>query len=717
MKRIPIILFIFLCTFPIRLQGEDDSYYSLTSLAQKCEKAYHAGEAVILSERLKEFTEALDAEQWRNDFDKKEFTGIQYKFLSDLAYLNAEYANAVSYADSALFYSCYVQAPLFKQNIFIEKAQSQLVLRQFEAAEQSLSCALQMEIPDSTYSDCESSRALCLAYQKKFDVAFQTMKDLYACIPTVRLDSDRAMERDRRLAKIQILQLESQDNQAGDGYRLVVEEYTRYFNKRKKEIVARFSVMNSTEREGVWLTQRQFLADCYRLAEFAPGLVYNAALFNKNLLLQFSARNSKFKDCIWQDVRQGLPKNGAAIEFITYFKDKETMIAAVVVTKNAQTPVFVPIGTLENLLSHQIQGGMTVKYVIGDDSKRAKNAIYTDKWLMKAIWNDDLRRAISGCRDVFFSADSFLHQLAIEYMYPESCSPEFHRLTSTRDLCNGYSQVKVSDAQALICANIDFQAEATDVVFPGNDDLAFDNLSHKGIFLRRLEGSRKELDYLRASRAEYKDTIFSDSEATEAAFLAKVGKFNIIHISTHGFFDGKLEIPVEGLKPHLTDKSLSQSVLFFSGAGANLRNKESAKGITDGIVSARELSELDMTNVDLCVLAACQTGLGEVSYDGVYGIQRGLKNAGVKAMILSLWSIDDDATSIFISSLYKYLSEDKDVHSAFVKARKDLSKRRKKPVSKFSAGKLIHIKNEMDVTYSDPFFSNAFILIDDIKSN
>lgn len=79
----------------------------------------------------------------------------------------------------------------------------------------------------------------------------------------------------------------------------------------------------------------------------------------------------------------------------------------------------------------------------------------------------------------------------------------------------------------------------------------------------------------------------------------------------------------------------------------------------DGILSARELAEQDLSNVNLLVLSACQSGLGYICTDGVYGLQRGLKTAGVKAIIASLWRVDDQATMLLMIKMYEYLGQGK----------------------------------------------------------
>jgi CHAT domain-containing protein len=73
----------------------------------------------------------------------------------------------------------------------------------------------------------------------------------------------------------------------------------------------------------------------------------------------------------------------------------------------------------------------------------------------------------------------------------------------------------------------------------------------------------------------------------------------------------------------------------------------------DEVLTAKEISSLELSNVDLLVLSACQTGLGDIQDDGVYGLQRGFKKAGVNTILMSLWKVDDDATQMLMSEFYR----------------------------------------------------------------
>lgn len=128
----------------------------------------------------------------------------------------------------------------------------------------------------------------------------------------------------------------------------------------------------------------------------------------------------------------------------------------------------------------------------------------------------------------------------------------------------------------------------------------------------------------------------------------------------------------------------------------------------DGILSARELSEQDLSNVNLLVLSACQSGLGYICTDGVYGLQRGLKTAGVKAIIASLWSVDDQATMLLMIKMYEYLKQGKPLHEAFSKARSYLKTTTiQKRYHRSQLPDLI-----VEKRYDEPKYSDAFILID-----
>ena len=97
-------------------------------------------------------------------------------------------------------------------------------------------------------------------------------------------------------------------------------------------------------------------------------------------------------------------------------------------------------------------------------------------------------------------------------------------------------------------------------------------------------------------------------------------------------------------------------------------------GEEDEILSAYEISQMNLSNTELVVLSACETGLGDIQgNEGVYGLQRAFKIAGVKYLIMSLWQVPDKQTSILMITFYKKWIEDKmEIPQAFHAAQKEL---------------------------------------------
>ena len=156
---------------------------------------------------------------------------------------------------------------------------------------------------------------------------------------------------------------------------------------------------------------------------------------------------------------------------------------------------------------------------------------------------------------------------------------------------------------------------------------------------------------------------------------------------------------------------MSKSGLLFAGSANTLTDKTFDEDLFDGVLSATELSKQDFSKTELIVLSACQTGLGHLTDDGVYGIQRGLKLAGANAMILTLWSVNDYSSSVLLRYFYQELEKQpvKDIHAAFLKARRQLMKE-EKTYYKFDVSDFT-IKKET-IGFNTPSHVNPFIIID-----
>ena len=105
------------------------------------------------------------------------------------------------------------------------------------------------------------------------------------------------------------------------------------------------------------------------------------------------------------------------------------------------------------------------------------------------------------------------------------------------------------------------------------------------------------------------------------------------------------------------------------GQGKNVSNKSE-----DGILTAYEISQMNLSNTELVVLSACETGLGDIKgNEGVYGLQRAFKIAGVKYLIMSLWQVPDKQTSLLMTNFYRnWIEEKMEIPDAFHAAQQEM---------------------------------------------
>jgi CHAT domain-containing protein len=154
-------------------------------------------------------------------------------------------------------------------------------------------------------------------------------------------------------------------------------------------------------------------------------------------------------------------------------------------------------------------------------------------------------------------------------------------------------------------------------------------------------------------------------DANEAAFKAEASGKGTLHLATHGFFlEGRcpssLRWAVESGSGVLEEGSLTlpmevEDPLLLTGlafAGANRRDAAQPDE-EDGILTADEVAAMDLSGVDLAVLSACGTGLGEIrTGEGVLGLRRAFRVAGARTLITSLWAVDDEATRRWMREFY-----------------------------------------------------------------
>lgn len=168
--------------------------------------------------------------------------------------------------------------------------------------------------------------------------------------------------------------------------------------------------------------------------------------------------------------------------------------------------------------------------------------------------------------------------------------------------------------------------------------------------------------------------IFSENEATEESVKELSGRdIGIMHFATHGFFlppdaeDDSFNFLDIDAEADTERAALSRSALVLAGAN-NIFSEEVPWDLEDGYLTAYDLSTMNFDKTDLVVMSACESGLGDVSSEGVFGLQRGFKKAGAGSILMSLSKVNDYATMLFMKEFYRSYLRDSDKRKALKQA-------------------------------------------------
>jgi CHAT domain-containing protein len=169
--------------------------------------------------------------------------------------------------------------------------------------------------------------------------------------------------------------------------------------------------------------------------------------------------------------------------------------------------------------------------------------------------------------------------------------------------------------------------------------------------------------------------LLTERDATKSALIAAVAPATHVHIATHGFFARESDRDPEERAALAQRAPLSLCGLALSGAN------DAELGAHEGLVTADELAQLDLSQCELVVLSACDTNVGaRASGQGVASFQKALHAAGAQFVLTSLWKVDDSATRELMLEFYAGLwSERLAPPQALARAKSKLRERRAPP--------------------------------------
>jgi CHAT domain-containing protein len=391
------------------------------------------------------------------------------------------------------------------------------------------------------------------------------------------------------------------------------------------------------------------------------------------------------KPVSWMDVRAALKENETAIEIVRVrkkFAKDSVYYAALIVSRQDEAPkLFIwPNGrAMENKMYRFHRNA--IKFQLADTLS------------YRYFW-EPLAKVLPPTKKLYISSDGIFNKININGIRDPKTDKwvidnyEVRLLSNTRELTESHPSMAGSNLTGSVFGYADFNLAETDKAVSTGKRAIATRFGFVDGDIPMLPATEKEVNLLNSllKEKQWKVQAFTLSQATEAN-LKSVQNPQILHIATHGFFLGDVEINDELQTDD--EKQITQNPLFRSGillAGAALKQES---GQEDGVLTAFEAMNLHLDKTELVSLSACETGLGEVrNGEGVYGLQRSFLVAGARTVIMSLWQVDDVATQELMSSFYKSWLSGGDKFQSFRQAQLEIKER-----------------------YKHPFYWGAFVLI------
>lgn len=415
--------------------------------------------------------------------------------------------------------------------------------------------------------------------------------------------------------------------------------------------------------------------------------------------------NIKDETITWEEVRNAIGNTDVAIEFVL----SDSILGALIVKKDFNRPQYVPLCSSIPVMKWMTDNAnMEVR-------ERAEALYLRDELNLYAnIWQP-MEKHLDGIDRIYFSPSGYLNSLSLGAVRcPDgTCMMDHYilcQLTSTAQLAKSDKSSTTTRKQVSLFGAVYYSEEQR------QDDEEFIAMRSRNRetedispYLTAQRGAVDEsFPFLPFTRNEVENLedmfgmhqiecrIQFGQEASEQQFRQMSGNSPyILHLATHGFFIDTEEKVMQNVFlsqfPSVRFQGMQRAGMAFTGA-----NKTWEEGNpdtdNDGILTAVEVAALNLDNTRLAVLSACNTGVGFFSNEGVYGMYRGFKQAGVKNILSSLWTVNDLSTSRLMQQFYAKWMEGMSMQQAYQQAVSDIRR-----------------------DFPSPYYWAPFILIDAIE--
>lgn len=466
-----------------------------------------------------------------------------------------------------------------------------------------------------------------------------------------------------------------------------------------------------------WRQKYQALSNAYstsvkdRLARNInlESLKNEVILLEKELVRQnreFAITNQLNKSLKYDKFHSKLKDGEATIDFIRFKsyseteKKSTTLYYALLSRNEYPSPQFIRLveeKKLEKIFSVPNKQGAAYAYI-----PQVGEKLYEDIW-------HPLESYLNGIHTIHLSPEGLLHKVAFSVLPFKNSflldEYELHYYGNMRDFINR-TPITFDSTIALVGGAIyDLNEEQiaeleneNEVLGFVNSDAPFTDISRglpndslrNAVSFNYLDGTEEEVINIaeQLKQANWLVNTNIGLQATEDYIKSISSNYSpsILHLATHGFFFNPIVFSKNDAVEDKTmrERTLSakhpllRSGLVLAGGNYAWKNGKQITGMDDGILSAFEIAGLDLSNTSLVVLSACDTGLGDIlNNEGVFGLQRAFKSAGVNQLLISLWKVPDQQTSELMQLFYKNFLSGMSPPIALSTAQKSMKKKYK----------------------------------------
>jgi len=474
------------------------------------------------------------------------------------------------------------------------------------------------------------------------------------------------------------------------------ENYYREVDELREELAYRRRLLAKMESDGSMEKEK------------LDKLHHEADSLDKRLTISWPeyAQQKKNLSITWDQVQQHLEKGEAAIEFIRFKNEDDSLYYynALVIRKGDINPTLIKLCKEEDVKAISPKMGFSAYYpLVWQPIEAALKDIVTIYYApiaelynipFSAIYSskgsgDQLVVSKTDKRGIVVATEKATTEQNAVYLMDRYT---LHELTSTRYLAMGLKE----KAKEPIGTNLAMVGGVNYDYLPGSTAIPKKNKKDKNANrssesasgkLSYLEGTKTEVEQInqRVTTATWQTKLIENNDATEETITKLEGKEakGILHIATHGFAFPEYDFNDTTVNKNslrysyrYSNNPMVRSGVILAGgnwawAGSDTLAKLGAE--QNGVLTALEVSQLNLKKTKLVVLSACETGLGKIEgSEGTFGLKRGFKLAGVEQIIVSLWSVPDKETMELMTLFYTDLTKTLNPIISFSNAQKEM---------------------------------------------